>query len=131
MKRLSFLLLLGLFPMWSCSSNLKGVPAMSVSAFITMAKESPCHQIRNRLFLIDGTLVFWDRAGNCPDNAHEQTLFGSKPEEVLATTYDSIAGPRTQIHDEKYRALYTTIMANREAPNLGLAASHKIQALAL
>lgn len=104
---------------------------MSVAAFITMAKESPCHQIKNKLFLIDGTLMFWDRAGRCPDNAHEQTLFGSKPEEVLATSYDSIAGPKTDIRDEKYRALYTTIMANREAPDLGLGSSHQVQALNL
>jgi hypothetical protein len=108
-----------------------GAPAMSSTAFITMAKESSCHQIRNKLYLIDGSVVFWDRIGNCPDNAHEQTLFGASPATVLATSHDSIAGPMQKINDEKYRAMYTTIMANRDAPDLGLGNAHKVQPLAL
>ena len=105
--------------------------AMSTAAFIKMAKESPCHQTRNQLYLIDNSVVFWDRIGNCPDNAHEQTLFGASPDTVLITSRDSIAGPRTTVNDEKYRAMFDTIMANREVAGLGLGSAHKVQVLAL
>jgi hypothetical protein len=103
--------------------------ATITAAFIQMAKESPCHQTKNRLFLIDSTLVFWDRLGRCPDNAYEQTLFGNSPGAVLATSHDSIAGPRTTINNEQYRVLYETILANLDKPDLGLGVKHKVQAI--
>lgn len=108
-----------------------GAQSMSLAPFLQMARESPCHQIRNRLFLIDNTLIFWDRLGNCPDNAREQTLFGSSVETVLATSHDSIAGPINKVHDEQYRTLFETIMANREAADLGLGARHQVKLLPL
>jgi hypothetical protein len=108
-----------------------GDHSMSIAPFIQMAKESPCQQIRNRLFLIDSTLVFWDRIGNCPDNAREQTLFGSSVDTVLATSHDSIAGPMKKVNDEKYRTLFETILINRDANDLGLGASHQVQLLPL
>lgn len=103
--------------------------AKITAAFIQMAKESPCHQTKNRLFLIDSTLVFWDRLGRCPDNAYEQTLFGNSPGAVFATSHDSIAGPRKTINNEQYRALYETILANLDKPDLGLGAKHKVQVI--
>jgi hypothetical protein len=102
---------------------------LSAAAFIQMAKESPCHQIKNRLFIIDNKVVFWDRAGRCPDNAHEQTLFAHSPDAVLATSYDSIAGPRKTVNDEKYRLMYDTILAHLDEPDLGLGSKHKVKAL--
>lgn len=105
------------------------MPAKITAAFIQMAKESPCHQTKNRLFLIDSTLVFWDRLGRCPDNAYEQTLFGNSPGAVFATSHDSIAGPRKTINNEQYRALYETILANLDKPDLGLGAKHKVQVI--
>ena len=112
-------------------SKTTGAKTMSTAAFITMAKESSCHQIRNRLYLIDNTVVFWDRLGRCPDNSREQTLFGATPETILATSHDSIAGPMVKVNDEKYRAMFDTIMANRDAADLGLGSGHKVQPLAL
>ncbi len=113
------------------ASTTTGAKTMSTAAFINMAKESSCHQIRNQLYLIDNSVVFWDRIGKCPDNAHEQTLFGSTPEKVLATSHDSIAGPMVKVNDEKYRAMFDTIMAHRDTPDLGLGGKHKVQPLAL
>lgn len=113
------------------ASNTTGATTMSTAAFIKMAKESSCHQIRNQLYLIDNAVVFWDRIGQCPDNAHEQTLFGSTPDRILATSHDSIAGPMVKVNDEKYRAMFDTIMAHRDTPGLGLGSQHKVQPLAL
>lgn len=111
------------------STGTATMPATITAAFIQMAKESPCHQTKNRLFLIDSTLVFWDRLGRCPDNAYEQTLFGNSPGAVLATSHDSIAGPRTTINNEQYRVLYETILANLDKPDLGLGAKHKVKVI--
>lgn len=113
------------------TSSSTGAKAMSTAEFIKMAKESSCHQIRNQLYLIDNAVVFWDRIGKCPDNAHEQTLFGSAPDQVLATSHDSIAGPMLKVNDEKYRAMFNTIMAHRDSADLGLGSTHKVQPLAL
>ncbi len=114
----------------TAGTSTTGAKAMSTAAFIKMANESPCHQIRNRLFLIDNSVIFWDRIGKCPDNAHEQTLFGATPDKILATSHDSIAGPMVKVNDEKYRAMFDTIMAHRDAPDLGLGSAHKVQPLA-
>ncbi len=125
----------------ACAASAKnlstGVVALSATlstnlpaaAFIQMAKESPCHQIKNRLFVIDNKVIFWDRAGRCPDNAHEQTLFGNSPDTILATSYDSIAGPRKTVNDEKYRVMYDTILENLDQPDLGLGKKHQVKAL--
>ncbi len=112
-------------------STVTGAKSMSIALFLQMAKESACHQVRNRMFLIDNTLIFWDRVGNCPDNAREQTLFGSSVEQVLATSHDSIAGPINKVNDEQYRALFETILANREASDLGLGERHQVKLLPL
>jgi hypothetical protein len=110
-------------------SELQGAHPMPVTPFIAMAKASPCNDIRNRLFLIDQNVMFWDRAGKCPDNSYEFTLFGATPTTVLAVNQDSIAGPRTNYHDENYRPMFDTIMKNRDKADLGLGGKHQVQAI--
>ncbi len=100
---------------------------MPVNSFISMAKTSPCNDITNRLFLIDQKVVFWERAGRCPDNSYEHTLFGEKPDTVLVVSRDSIAGPRTNYNDENYRAMFDTIVKNRDKADLGLGNAHQVQ----
>jgi hypothetical protein len=120
---------LGLAPALSSCTEIQGAKSMPVTSFITMAQASACHDLRNRLFLIDQKMVFWDRLGNCPDNGHEQTLFGSTPDQVLAVTRDSIAGPRTNYNDDNYRAMFDTMMKNRDKADLGLGSTHQVQAI--
>ncbi|HWJ94535.1 MAG TPA: hypothetical protein VNT33_07400, partial [Telluria sp.] len=98
------------------------------SEFIKMAQGAGCADSRNRLFLIDSKMVFWDRAGNCPDNSYAMTLYGPTTQAVLCTRYDSIAGPMTTCANSSNRELFDVIVKNRDAADLGLSASgHKVE----
>jgi hypothetical protein len=101
------------------------------SEFVTMAQNAICADQRNRLFMIDKRMVYWDRAGNCPDNAYARTLFGSTVKSSLCSVSDSIGGPRTVCADEPSRALFNTIEANRDKADLGLGASHQVEPIAV
>jgi hypothetical protein len=101
------------------------------SEFVVRAQEANCSDQRNRLFMIDKRMVFWDRAGSCPDNAYGRTLFGATPQTVLCSVADSIAGPRTTCNDEQARALFDTIVANLDKSDLGLGSSHQVEAIAI
>jgi hypothetical protein len=100
-----------------------------VSEFIKMAQAQGCSEEKNRLFVIDGKQVFWDRAGNCPDNSYSKVLFGFAPEQVSCQVSDSIAGPRTFCADDKSRALFDVILKNLDKADLGLA-DHKVERVA-
>jgi hypothetical protein len=107
-----------------------GEPAPTAPAmgdFQAMAREGICIDIRNRLFIIDGTQVLWDRAGNCADASYEQVLYGARPADVLCSHGDSIAGPRTACLDEKSRSLFETIVKNLDKADLGLGSAHKVE----
>ena len=95
--------------------------------FIKVAQQEPCGDIRNRLYLIDGKEVFWDRAGNCPDNAYVQRLYGANPQAVLCEMTDTLGGPRTFCANDSMRALFQQLQSGVGQPNLGLDASHKVE----
>jgi hypothetical protein len=97
--------------------------------FIAKAQQATCADQRNRLFVIDKRMVFWDRAGSCPDNAYARTLYGATPQALLCSVTDSIAGPQTSCTDEQSRALFSTILANLDKSDLGLGSSHQVEAL--
>lgn len=97
--------------------------------FIAKAQEASCADLRNRLFMIDRRMVFWDRAGHCADNAYGRNLYGTTPLVVLCSVSDSIAGPRTSCVDEQSRALFDMIIANLDKSDLGLGSSHQVEAL--
>jgi hypothetical protein len=102
-----------------------GVPV--ASEFIKIAQQESCSSVKNRLYLIDGKQVFWDRAGACPDNAYAQRLYGATPEAVLCEMTDTLAGPKTFCANDTVRKLFETIQANLNLPNLGLDGSHKVE----
>jgi hypothetical protein len=97
------------------------------SEFVKIAQQESCSSVKNRLYLIDGKQVFWDRAGTCPDNAYAQRLYGATPEAVLCEMTDTLAGPRTFCANDTVRKLFETIQANLNLPNLGLDGSHKVE----
>lgn len=103
-----------------------GTP-LDTAPFVARAQQEPCADLRNRLFVIDNKQVFWDRAGNCPDNSYAQRLFGATPEIVLCETSDSIIGPRTSCSDDQARAMFDIILKNRDQPDLGLGSAHKVE----
>lgn len=111
-----------------------GEPAASApvarDAFIKMASQPGCNDIRNRLYVIDDKQVFWDVAGNCADAAYSRTLYGPQPQLRLCSSGDSIAGPRTSCDDERYRDMFDTILKHLAQADLGLGAAHKVELLA-
>ncbi len=94
--------------------------------FKEMAATATCADVRNRLFLIDASLVFWDRAGNCTDAAFGETLFGGAPDQVLCEFHDSINGPVNGCRDARYAELFATLIGNLDKPDLGLGLGHTI-----
>jgi hypothetical protein len=106
-------------------------PRLDTAPFVEMAKNSTCATIRRQLYLIDDAYVFFDRAGNCPDNGYSQTLYGRRVDEVLCTSHDSIAGPVTRCADEKRREMFETILEHVEDTKLGLGPEHDVQRIPL
>lgn len=102
------------------------IAAAARAEFIALANTASCAQTRNRLFLIDGKQMFWDRVGTCADASYSQTLYGVTPQSILCSSSDSIAGPRTNCTDEKYRAMFVQINQNLDKADLGLGSSHQV-----
>src|ERR1051325_10327498 len=67
--------------------------ALEWAPFVELARKAQCADVRNRLFVIDQTLVFADSAGNCADASYSQILYGKTVDAVLCVNHDSIAGP--------------------------------------
>ncbi len=101
--------------------------AFDLAPFKAMARSASCADITNRLFLIDGKLVFWDIEGNCADGAYAHTLFGGTVDDVLCDSHDSIAGPVGSCQDDAYREMFDTIVANLDKPDLGLGSEHTVE----
>lgn len=97
--------------------------------FFTRAREEVCANTRNRLFVIDGKQVFWDRAGSCGDNSYAQRLYGATPEALLCIALDSIAGPQVSCSAPDARAMFDTILKNLDSADLGLGTGHKVELL--
>jgi hypothetical protein len=112
----------------SCAGDSAEPPsAVDLAPFKVMARAGGCADVRNRLFLIDDQLVFWDRAGNCADAAYGETLYGGTPDRFLCALHDSIAGPVKNCQDERYQDLFQAITANLSEPDLGLGSGHTVQ----
>lgn len=111
-----------------------GPPAPAASTipaelFFTRAREEECADVRNRLFVIDGKQVFWDRAGSCGDNSYAQRLYGATPEALLCSALDSIAGPQVHCDAPGARAMFDTILKNLHSADLGLGSAHQVELL--
>jgi hypothetical protein len=98
------------------------------NSFAALTTTVPCADVRNRFYVIDQKFVFQDSAGNCADATYTRTLYGATPQEKLCVEADSIGGPQ-QSCDPAYRDLFTLLKTNRDKPDLGLGAAHKVEAL--
>ena len=110
----------------------EGTPPTRTSApdtapFIELARQQDCAGTRNRMFVIDHALVFWDRAGECPDNSYAQRLYGSTPQALLADLHDSIAGPQKSVTDPAVQSMFDVIVRHLDQPDLGLGPGHTVQ----
>jgi hypothetical protein len=116
-----------LFGMYGCGGSMKeDGTAVDLSPFRDLARTSECADIKNRLFLIDGLLVLWDRQGNCPDASYLIRLSGGTTDNVLCELRDSIAGPMKECKDDQYVEMFETITANLDQPDLGLGSGHSV-----
>jgi hypothetical protein len=95
--------------------------------FVSLAHSSACTDLENRLFVIDGTTVVWDRKGNCPDSSYAVTLYGSNVDTVYCNVHDSVAGPVQACSVPGYLDLFNTISTHLTQPDLGLGQGHTVQ----
>jgi hypothetical protein len=107
------------------------IPAFASSAidlqpFIAMATSAGCADLRNQLYVIDDQLVVWIVRGNCADAGYRTALFGDTPDDLRCDLHDSIAGPMRRCVDEGVRPLFDRIIANDQAPDLGLGPDHRV-----
>jgi hypothetical protein len=100
---------------------------LAMNGFQAMARDASCSETRNRLFIIDGKQVLWDHAGECADASYGQVLYGARPDTVLCTNGDTIAGPRLSCLDEASRSLFETIVKNLDKADFGLGSAHKVE----
>jgi hypothetical protein len=110
---------------------LPGFAAPAAGKLLAMADGAACGDTRNRLYLIDGRLLFWDRAGSCIDDAYGRVLFGAASGTPLCRQQDGMLGRVDVCADERDRALFERLVRGREAPDLGLGAGHVVQAVDL
>ncbi len=97
--------------------------------FIALASGASCANLRNRMFVIDQKQVIWDKAGTCADASYELALFGNTTKDVLCSSADSIAGPKTSCTDTQYRSMFDLISKNLDKADLGLGSAHKVTQL--
>lgn len=123
-------LLAGLLIILACGSGpTRTTREIDLAPFKDLAKSSDCSETRNRLFLIDRALVLWDREGTCVDAAYLVRLHAGAIDQVLCELRDSIAGQVKVRRDLRFQEMFETIVANLEAPDLGLGPRHTVQAI--
>ena len=121
-------LAIALAPLVGCNADQPASVRMPDTApFVAMAQQDPCADQKNRLFLIDGSLVFWDKAGGCADATFGQSLFGTTPQDLLCRYHDTIAGPMRGCRDARFSALFDVIVAHADEPDLGLGPRHTVR----
>ena len=107
----------------------KGVDPLSeveLQPFKEIASTAMCAEFENRLFLVDYRLVFWHREGDCADASYGYTLFGRTPDRILCQIHDSFMGKITIYNDERYRAMFDTMVANLDSLDLGVGSTHTV-----
>ena len=122
------------FHMWGRTMHLIQVkrlgapPKVNLEPFRELARTADCADLRNRLFLIDERLVFWDRESKCADATFSRALYGRNVEHLMCRAEDSIAGPRQSCHDrECYATMFRTILSSLDKPDLGLGSAHSVE----
>lgn len=106
---------------WRVSSCPQYLHAIEVAQETTS-----CVDVRNRVISLqsntnpDERLVLLDQAGHCADASYRQVLFGEDGEKTLCSNADSIAGPQKSCAVPARAALFDTILANLDQPDLGL-----------
>lgn len=100
---------------------------------IEVAQDTPhCANLRNRvLFIQDQTkpedrFSLLDQAGSCADASYRQVLYGKDGDNVLCSMAETIAGPQKSCPVPGYEAMFDTILANLDRPDLGLGSNYSV-----
>ncbi len=102
--------------------------AIDLQPFIQMAKQADCARDQNRLYVIDGEMVLWERQDSgCADASYSIVLYGASPDEQLCRIGNSIAGPMMSCEDESVQPLFETIVAHTGDADLGLGSEHTVE----
>lgn len=124
---LTLLLALSLPFVPACGDDPTGPSIVgALEPFQEMARTAECAENRNRLYLIDCEMVFWDSAGECADAGYARILYGRTVDEILCFHHDSIGGPQEGCPDEEFREMFETILENLDEPDLGLGPEHTV-----
>jgi len=99
------------------------------NAFIQLALQATCADIKNKLYVVDQVLVLSDRAGSCPDASFGQVLYGRTVNDVYCTNQDSVAGAVKHCDMVAYQSMFDTMIINLTQPDLGLGPTHSIKIL--
>ena len=102
-----------------------------MASFVAMARQSLCSNLANRLFVIDGALVYWHRVGSCIDNGYASVLFGSTVDDVRCSLSDSIAGPQKSCRDPHDAEMFEIVINHSDQPDLGLGPDHSVKPVPL
>jgi hypothetical protein len=113
---------------FGCSNtNEQAQSTPDVAALVERARKAGCAEIRNRLLVVDGKYVLWERRGRCPDSSYACVLFAEDGERVLCRLQDSIAGPRLTCPSENHKEMFETMTENLDDPHLGLGPAHRVE----
>jgi hypothetical protein len=105
-------------------------PVTDTDQFIALDGQAPCAKQGNRLFVIDGTYVYWDRGATCTEQVHR--LYGNTVEALLCVYLNAPQGARTECKEPpSVRTLFETIIKSRLEDGLGLGTAHKLTQLSL
>jgi hypothetical protein len=86
-----------------------------------MARRAVCVDIRNRLFLINRQVIFWERESRCADWRYAYRLYGRTVVQKLCYFEDSIAGrPVTATTPGVTGRFFAWVVNNRDELDEGL-----------
>ena len=118
------------FAIVSCGNGQSAAESqVDENAFIQLALQATCADIKNKLYVVDQVLVLSDRAGSCPDASFGQVLYGRTVNDVYCTYQDSVAGAVKRCDMVAYQSMFDTMITNLAQPDLGLGQTHSVKVL--
>lgn len=117
---------------FNSSSTIPNQDSINLQPFISLANTATCADSANLLYLIDSTVVFWDRQGACSDNSYAYTLYSVHSiDSVLCRRNDSVAGPQEECTNQQYHDMLDTIIASLSSMDLGIGGTHQVNPIPL
>ena len=125
--------LVGLFALRGCAESglLDPNRYPALAPYVDIAQRSACADQVDRLYWIDRRLVFWQRAGTCPDASWFDALYEGTSLEALCTAGDRIGGKQQACRVPMSAPLFRTIEAHSTEVDLGLGPGHTVEQVAI